>query len=424
MRVLWLTPIQLPAAKGSSATTGGWLEGLRQALQEHEPDVQLTIASLGAVPHPAFRQGNAEYLWVPVEQPTSRVGRLSARWRAPRVPQGAVDECRRVIADAQPDLVHVHGTDNFLGLALEGSRVPAVVSLQGIMQACARYVGSGLGPADWLRASATRQFVHGSGLVHTLRSYRARARTELRVLTLCDAFTGRTEWDRAVLRALRPDATYYHDDRILRRAFYAQAWHDPGPDAPIFCTSGGSPIKGLETLLDAAAILRGALRRPVRLRVAGAVRGSELWPVVKRRLADPRLRSAVELLGMLDAPAIARELQQASIYVQPSHIDNNANALCEAMLVGLPCVASYVGGLPTIIEHGHTGLLCQDGEPAMLARAIETLLVNRSMATGLGQAARDVALVRHDPERIAHEVAGIYRDVVQGRGPSTSEVEK
>jgi len=418
VNVLWLTPIQLPAAKGAPATTGGWLEGLRQALQEHEPDLRLTIASLGSVAHAPFREGNAEYHWVSPQVHASRTGRLASRWRSPRVPEGALAECRRILAETKPDLVHVHGTDSFLGLALEGTRVPAVVSLQGIMHACARYVGSGLGPADWLRASATAQFVHGFGLVHTLRSYRARARTELRVLTLCDAFTGRTDWDRAVLRALRPDATYYHDDRILRSAFYDRSWTAPGPDAPIFCTAGGSPIKGLETLLDAVAILRGALGRPVRLRVAGAVRGSDLWPVVKRRLADPRLRSAVDLVGVLDAAAIASELEQASVYVQPSHIDNNANALCEAMLVGLPCVATFVGGLPSIIRHADTGLLCQDGEPAMLAQAIDTLLADGALAARLGRAARDAALVRHDPQRIAHEVAGIYRDVVLGSAAS------
>jgi len=413
VRVLWLTPIQLPAPRGRGATGGGWLEGLRQALQDHEPDVELTIASLGSTRHGPFREGNAEYLWVSSTAPESRLGELKGRWRAPRIPWGSVQECQRIIAQHDPDLVHVHGTDSFLGLALAGVHVPAVISLQGIVHVYMKYIGAGLGPADWLRLSTTRQSIHGYGLFHTLRSYRARARTELRIVTLCDAFTGRTDWDRAVLRSVRPDATYYHDDRVLRQAFYPQSWRDPGPEAPIFCTCGTSPLKGLETLLDAVLVLHRALDRPVRLRVAGAVRDSALWPVVERRLEDPRLRSAVDFLGVLDAPAIARELQQSSLYVQPSHIDNNANALCEAMLAGLPCVATFVGGIPSLIKHGETGLLCQDGEPAMLADAIDRLLSDRAMAGSLGKAARDVALVRHDPERIAHGVVDIYRDVIR-----------
>jgi glycosyltransferase involved in cell wall biosynthesis len=418
MRVLWLTPIQLPAAKRSDPTAGGWMEGLRQALQDHEPDVELTIVSLGRIRHEPFREGNAEYLRVSSAEPVGRLAELRGRWCARSTQWGAVEECQRIIARKEPDVVHVHGTDSFLGLALEGTRVPAVISLQGIMHSYMKYVGAGLEPADWLRLSMTRQSMHGYGLLHTLRSYRSRARTELRIVTLCDAYMGRTEWDRAVLKAVRPDARYYHDDRILRQVFYSQVWRDPGPEAPIFCTAGTSPLKGLETLLDAVIVLRGALGRPVRLRVAGAVRGSDLWPMVRRRLDDPRLRSSVDLLGVLDAPAIARELQRSSLYVLPSHIDNNANALCEAMLAGLPCVATFVGGIPSLIKHAETGLLCQGGEPAMLAEAIDRLLTDRGMAGSLGKAARDIALARHDPERIAHGVVDVYRDVIRNAAAS------
>ncbi|MFA4965617.1 MAG: glycosyltransferase family 4 protein [Thermoleophilia bacterium] len=422
MKVLWLTPVQLPAAKGRDATSGGWMEGLRRALEACEPEVELTIASCGGVHHDPFREGNAEYLCIAAGSatPRGRLARLHGRWAVEPVPPGALADCRRIIARVGPDLIHVHGSESFLGLALAGSAVPSVLSLQGIVHAIWRQAAAGLGAADLLRLSMTRDFLHGYGLLHDLRRYRVRARTELKILTLCDAYLGRTAWDRGVLRAVRPDARYYRSDEILQPVFYGQRWEDPGPAAPIFCTSGASPFKGLETLLDAVAALQGTSAEPVRLRVAGAVRGGALWPLLKRRLADSRLRGRVDLLGVLDPPAILAELRAASVYVQPSHADNSPNALCEAMLVGLPCVASRVGGIPSLIEDGQSGLLCPDREPRMLAQAIGRLLVDRGQAARLGAGAHEAARVRHDPERAAHAVAQVYREEIR-RGAHASE---
>ena len=216
---------------------------------------------------------------------------LGARWAVAQAPDRVVAECRETITEMAPDLVHVHGSESFLGLALANTDVPAVLSLQGMMHAIWRVAPSGLGAVDLLRLMATRDFVRGYGLLHDVRRYRARARTELQVLSLCDAYLGRTAWDRAVLMSVRPDARYYQSEEVLHPAFYRAFWDDPGPDAPIFCTSGPSPFKGLETLLDALTVLCRTSTRPVRLRVAGAVRGGPLWPVIERRLDDPRIKS-------------------------------------------------------------------------------------------------------------------------------------
>ena len=413
MRVLWLTPVQLPAAMGRDATGGGWIEGLRGALEAHEPSVELTIASWGSVRHEPFRVDNAEYVRISADEPAGRMSRLRRRWVPPDAPKGAVKDCERIIAQCRPDLIHVHGSESFLGLALAGTDVPSVISLQGIMHAYLRHAATGVSAADWLRLSATRESAHGYGFIQTLSHYRARARVELGIMASCSAYLGRTEWDRAVLKAVRPDARYYESQEVLNQIFYDQEWEDPGLGASLFCTSGSSPLKGLDTLLDALIILRRMTGRTTRLRVAGAVKNGPMWPIVSHKLGNPWLREAVDLLGTLEPPAIAKEFRQASLFVHPSHIDNSPNALCEAMLAGLPCVASFVGGIPSLIKHEDCGLLFHDREPAMLASAIERLLRDRALAIRLGRQARRVARDRHDPKRIAQGVAGIYREVIR-----------
>ncbi len=415
MRVLWLTPVQLPAAKGRATTSGGWIEGLRRALEAHEPEVELIVASWGGVKHEPFARGNARYVRITADDPRGKTAEYLRRWRTSEAPPGTLRDCKRIIAEYRPDLIHVHGSESFLGLALRGVSTPRVISLQGILHAYLRHAAAGMTPVDWLRVSATSQTLRGHGAINATRTRHTRARKELEIMKLCDAYLGRTGWDRAVLRSVRPDARYYQAEEILTDIYYTQSWDDPGPEAPIFCTSGSSPFKGLETLLEAVAMLRRMTGKSVRLRVAGGVENGPFWAATRHRLSDPRVRATTELLGVLQPSAILQEMRRASMYVQPSHIDNSPNALCEAMLVGMPCVASFVGGIPSLVEEGKSGLLYHDREPVMLAHAIERLLDERSMAVRSGAAARQVAIERHDPERVAHAVARVYREEI-GRG--------
>ena len=120
-----------------------------------------------------------------------------------------------IIAEHRPDLIHVHGSESFLGLALAGTSIPRVISLQGIVHAYLPHVADWATPADWIKVSATRQTLRGYGAIGAVRSYRERARVKLEIMTFCDAYLGRTDWDRAVLRSVRPDARYYDCGEIL-----------------------------------------------------------------------------------------------------------------------------------------------------------------------------------------------------------------
>ena len=164
--------------------------------------------------------------------------------------------------------------------------------------------------------------------------------------------------------------------------FYAASW-DPEAvsESVVYCTSRSSPLKALPSLLDAVAILRRSTKPKLRLRIGGDLQGGVTWPMIRRRLSRVELRGAVDMLGVLTPTNIAAELMTASLFVHPSHIDNSPNALCEALLMGVPSVASNVGGVPSLVENGHTGLLYPDNDPFMLAGAIDLLLDDRRAGT-------------------------------------------
>jgi glycosyltransferase involved in cell wall biosynthesis len=150
--------------------------------------------------------------------------------------------------------------------------------------------------------------------------------------------------------------------------------------------------------------------------VAGAVTTGLLARRIKGLLGAPELGGAVDLLGAQTPAQIAAELARASAFVLPSHIENSPNALCEAMLVGTPCIAAFVGGVPSLVKDGEEGLLFHDADPFALAAAIDRLLGDRELASHLGAAGRATARRRHDPERIARQAAGVYGEVLSRPG--------
>jgi glycosyltransferase involved in cell wall biosynthesis len=82
------------------------------------------------------------------------------------------------------------------------------------------------------------------------------------------------------------------------------------------------------------------------------------------------------------------------------------------MQVGLPCVASYAGGIPSLIEQGRTGLLFPAGDAPLLADAIIRIFRNDDLSVRLGDAARAEASERHAPERVLSQLLNAYKNVI------------
>jgi glycosyltransferase involved in cell wall biosynthesis len=411
---MWVTSGQLPAATGGFGTAGAWIENLRRAFERYRPDTHLQIVSWGKVAHAPFEEGNSTYY--AIVDPTSRTRgeRLAQRWRpGAAVPSAMVDECISITAALAPDIVHVHGSESFLGMALERVSVPAVISLQGIASAIEEYMLSAVPLTALLRDIASRPFLRGYGLIHDNANLETRAAWERRAIAMCSDFIGRTEWDRAVIETLRPGAHYHHVDEVMDPAFYAAEWREGTPaNRDVLCVVSGSSVKGIEVMLRALSILRDRLGVPARLRIAGRVTEHGIWLYWQRLIRRLRLQDAVCLLGALGPRQIAEELVRSSVFVHPSHIDNSPNALCEALLVGVPCVASFVGGVPTLARDGRTALLYPDRDAFLLAAKIRRVLCDRDLAVRLGRAAREAALLRHDPRSIALRTCQVYEEIV------------
>ena len=92
------------------------------------------------------------------------------------------------------------------------------------------------------------------------------------------------------------------------------------------------------------------------------------------------------------APTSVAWLERADIFAHTSRWEGFGIVLLEAMLAGLPVVATRVSAVPEVVADGGAGLLVEAGDVRALAGALETLLADRERASALGEAGRQRAL--------------------------------
>lgn len=160
--------------------------------------------------------------------------------------------------------------------------------------------------------------------------------------------------------------------------------------------------KAHEVLLQAAAQVAPSQPQLRFLIAGGGPREAELRALTSSLGLDGR----VEFLGHVEhVPAL---LARADAFVLPSLSEAFPNAALEAMAAGLPVVASAVGGLLDLVDHGRNGLLVPAGNAGAFAAAIASLAGDPALAARLGSAARDDVMYRYSFDRMVRSFEQLY----------------
>jgi len=171
------------------------------------------------------------------------------------------------------------------------------------------------------------------------------------------------------------------------------------------------PGKGHDNLVEAARFLH-------RIRSDAVIVscGVEKFPGGLERLrtasSQAGLEGTLRFLGR--RPDAVSFTAAADVFVNPSEVEGLPVAVLEAMAAGTPVVATSVGGVPSIIHHGSTGLLVSPADPTALAEGIARLLSDRSAAQRIAEAARRLVEETHGLATMVGGVENIYREILGG----------
>ena len=108
--------------------------------------------------------------------------------------------------------------------------------------------------------------------------------------------------------------------------------------------------------------------------------------------------------------------RKAHVFVSPSSIENSPNSVGEAMLLGMPVVASDVGGVRNMLEHGKEGYVYPADAYYMMAYYIGELFENPERAVQMGRQAALRAAHTHHREKNRDRLLEIYEEIVHETG--------
>jgi hypothetical protein len=162
--------------------------------------------------------------------------------------------------------------------------------------------------------------------------------------------------------------------------------------------------KGLHVLIEAAA----RLRTPCELLIAGGDWNAAGYPQRLKTLAREN-GAAGRIHFENHRQDVGAVLRTADVFVLPSLSEARPRSIIEAMSLGLPVVASRVGGIPSLVMHDETGLLVPPGDAGSLAAALDRLIEAPALRTLLGAAGRERAAAECRPDRTALEYVALYR---------------
>jgi glycosyltransferase involved in cell wall biosynthesis len=195
--------------------------------------------------------------------------------------------------------------------------------------------------------------------------------------------------------------------------FSAGGLDDRTPDELLF-VGYRTPIKGIDTLLEAFAIVHAA-RPTARLRLIGRSTSREVEEVWRRQAATLGIADTVAFDGTADRAGVAAALARASVFVHASRYETFGVVAAEALAAGLPVVATDSGGVAEILgpDPERLGALVPVGDAAALGAAVIGTLERRA---SFDPATLRAAVVdRFGSRAVADRLVALYAEVIEER---------
>lgn len=414
MKVL-MTSNTMPASiatkiNKNTDSSGGWVEAMAQRLGAL-PEVKIVIAFKNDLPQ-SIHETVDGFEGVSIDCKNGDLDR----------------QADRIINEVKPDIIHIEGTEfpHSLAMVLAGKRhnIKTIVSWQTVLNGLLEYEMGQLPIADMMFSFNPKE-VYLAWLIFLRKQFlcKKRMKTEQDIIENASYLLGRTTWDRAYSHKMNPNAKYFSCSRVLKPVFYNTQWAlDNVKRHSIYFGSAYTVSKGFHFMLYAMPQLIRDYP-DVMLYVTGDspydendhrpfYRKSNAL-LIKRIIKQLKLEEHVVFTGPLPGTEIAEMMSKIHVYAMSSVIENSPNSFAEAMMIGMPCVISYQGGVPDMAVDDKEALFFRNDDSALLAWKIKQVFDNDDLALSLSKAAQIRARKNHDPDSNTQKMISIYNQMLE-----------
>lgn len=415
MKILWIVNTIFPYPSKmldlKKEVFGGWLNSLFEELIKNN-DLQFSIvSSYSGNKLLKFEEKNTIYYLIPCKNKLKYNKNLDKYWK-------------QIFNEFKPNIIHIHGTEYPLSLSCINTypNYKYVVSIQGLVSNYSKVYYSNIPMKDIIKNITIRDIIKHDSIIDAKCKFEHRGNYEIETLRKCNYIIGRTNWDFSNSYAITKTNKYLKCNESLREAFYSNNWNIKNINRhTIFVSQCSYPIKGFHFVLEAISILKNDFA-DIKVVVAGTnilkcenikqrLKMTGYAKYLKKLIKKYNLSNNLIFTGLLNEKQMVDNLLKANVFVQASSIENSPNSLGEAMLLGVPCVASNVGGTSDMLIDKEEGFLYPYTEPAMLAYYISKVFNDDELASKIGKNAKAHALITHDRKINTDNMLKIYKKI-------------
>jgi glycosyltransferase involved in cell wall biosynthesis len=419
MNILWLTNVPLPEASTlmneKPIPFGGWMVKTSMDLSE-EDDINLSVAfPQNVISKVKTFKGEkiCYYVFPPLNDKDVSSNHDSKQFED-------------ILKAVNPDVVHIFGTEFPHTLSMVNTcnkmNIKTVISIQGLVSVIAKHYMANL-PYRIQKRFTFRDFIKQDNLKQQQKKFNDRGKFEIEAIRKVKHVIGRTTWDRACATQINPNIEYHFCNETLREEFYKHQWSLGKCERySIFISQASYPIKGLHFMLEAMPLILKKFPN-TKLYVSGSditksdtlkgkLKKTSYAKYIEELIIKFNLKNSIVFTGLLDEVQMCERYLKSNVFVCSSSIENSPNSLGEAMMLGVPCVASDVGGVPDMLKHKEEGFIYQADAPYMLACFICEIFSNDELALKFSKNAREHALKTHDRKINITQLIRIYNTIV------------
>lgn len=418
MRILWITNQPVPVIAKDigipAGVSGGWMnETSRQLAEKNEFGMAFPV-----MPDKEYKEGysgNIYYYAIPMNK------------RQTRVKEKHIEDFERIIKKFHPDLIHIWGTEYMHtyyavnACKNVGMIEKTVISIQGLVSVIAGHYYGHIEESKF-RFPTLKDILYFDSLKRQKKNFVMRGKYEILSIKMVNHIIGRTDWDEACTKQINSNVNYYKCNETLRNTFYQKNWNLATCEKhSLFVSQCQYPLKGFHHVLEALAILvkqwpgthlyttgRDLLVDNYKERILDS--GYERY--LRRQIKKLNLEKNITFLGWLDEGKMCERFCKSHVFISASSIENSPNSVGEAMCLGVPVVASDVGGVKNMMLHGEEGFVYQPDASYMIAYYVARIFEDDNLAEKFSQNEKKHALQTHSKEQNYTQMLNIYQKIV------------